>query len=194
MKRTAPFAVALLLDLVGAGVALLAATRHWQTITLVRSAPFPSVTKQVTGRTIDAAPTALALVALAGVVAVLATRGVVRRIVGIVLALAGAALIWRAVGSAGAVSLGRAADLVGGPFTDTGFPLHGHVASHVVWPAVTGVCGVFVTVSGALIAWRGHRWQVMSSRYEAQPAQDDGASKAVATLWSKLDRGEDPTG
>lgn len=194
MRRAALFAVALLLDLVGAGVALLAATRHWQTITLERSAPFPSVTKEVTGRNIDAAPTALALVALAGVVAVLATRGVVRRIVGIVLALAGAALIWRALLSADAVSLGRAAELVGGPFTDTGFPLYGHVASHAVWPAVTGVCGVLVTVSGALIAWRGHRWQVMSSRYEAQPAQQDDASKAVATLWNQLDRGEDPTG
>src|SRR4051812_39543684 len=99
MKRYALFAAALLLDLVGAAGALLVATRHWQTITTPRPAPLHDDVLGLSGRTVDAAPTALALVALAGVVAVLATRGVVRRVVGGVLTLAGLALLWRAIAS-----------------------------------------------------------------------------------------------
>src|SRR5579875_3882920 len=99
MRRLAPFALALLLDLVGAGGALLLATRDWQTITTPRPSPLHADVLHITGRTVDTAPTALALVALAGVVAVLATRGIVRRVVGVVLALAGVGLVWRAIAS-----------------------------------------------------------------------------------------------
>ena len=190
MRRHALFATALLLDLVGTGSALLIATRTWQTITAERSAPFPAISVDVNGRTIDAAPTALALVALAGVVAVLATRGVLRRVVGGVIALAGAGMIWRAIASADPVGPDREVDLL---HWDIGFPLRAHVESHLVWPAVTGVCGVLVLVSGLLIVWRGHRWQVMSARYEAQPSAESDPARTAATLWTKLDRGEDPT-
>ena len=63
-----------------------------------RGAQFLDDMLPVTGRTVDAAPTAMALVALAGVVAVIATRGVARRVVGAVIALAGAGIVWRAAG------------------------------------------------------------------------------------------------
>jgi hypothetical protein len=49
-------------------------------------------------------------------------------------------------------------------------------------------------VAGALIVWRGHRWQVMSARYEAQPDREAEQARAAASLWTALDRGEDPTG
>jgi uncharacterized membrane protein (TIGR02234 family) len=193
MRRHALFGVALLLDLVGTGGALLLASRPWQTVTAERAAPFPSIRADVTGRTLDAAPTALALVALAGVVAVLATRGLARRVVGAVIALAGAGLIWRAIVSAGAVASGRARDLLGPPYSDVGFPLVAQAEAHPVWPALTGVCGLLVAVSGVLIAWFGHRWQTMSKKYEPAPARESDPARTAATLWSKLDRGEDPT-
>jgi uncharacterized membrane protein (TIGR02234 family) len=194
MRRYALFAAALLLDLVGAAGALLVATRHWQTITTPRPAPLHDDVLELSGRNVDAAPTALALVALAGVVAVLATRGVVRRVVGGVLTLAGLALIWRAVSSAGAVSTRRARSLVSDhhPTVDVSAAVP-HVATHGAWPALTAAAGIFVAVSGALVAWRGHRWQVMSARYEAQPTEEVDPAKTAATLWTKLDRGEDPT-
>jgi uncharacterized membrane protein (TIGR02234 family) len=148
----------------------------------------------VSGRTLDAAPTALALVALAGVVAVLATRGVIRRVVGIVLGLSGAALVWRAIASFDAVSVGRARALVRDHHAtvdlSNAIP---HVEAHVLWPALTLACGVAVAVAGAVVAWRGHTWQVMSARYEAAPSPADDASKAAANLWTALDRGDDPT-
>jgi uncharacterized membrane protein (TIGR02234 family) len=194
MKRYGPFALALVLDLLGSGAALLISTWSWQTITTPRPAPLHDDVLDLSGRNVDAAPTALALVALAGVVAVLATRGIARRVVGGVLVLAGVGLIWRAVASSSAVSVRRARTLVTDhhPTVDVS-RLAPRVETHAVWPMLTLVCGVFVVVSGALVAWRGHRWQVMSARYEAAPAAEPDPSKAAASLWTALDRGDDPT-
>ena len=194
MKRYALYAIALLLDLLGAAGALLIAARPWQTLTTPRPRPLRDDVLDLSGRTVDAAPTALALVALAGVVAVLATRGAVRRVVGGVLAVAGLALIWRAVTAASAVSAARARELVRDhhPTVDVSVAIP-HVETHPAWPVLTAACGALVAVSGALIAWRGHRWQVMSARYEAQPVAEPDEHKAAATLWSELDRGQDPT-
>ena len=85
------------------------------------------------------------------------------------------------------------------------------------------VCGVVTLLAGALIAVRGGRWQGMSARYERttatagepappttgptapdRPDATDGTTgkvtddaedrgRAAATMWSALDRGEDPT-
>jgi uncharacterized membrane protein (TIGR02234 family) len=195
MKRYGPFALALVLDLLGAGGVLLVSTREWQTVTVPRPAPLHDVVVELSGRTVDAAPAALGLVALAAVVAVLATRGLARRAVGGVLALAGLGLVWRAVASADAVSARRARTLVSErkATVDVSAVLP-HVATHGVWPALTAVCGALVAVSGALIAWRGHRWLVMSTRYEPpQPTEAADPAKAAASLWTALDRGEDPT-
>jgi uncharacterized membrane protein (TIGR02234 family) len=194
VRRYRAFALALLLELVGAGAALLVSTRTWQTISTPRPAPLHDDVLRVSGRTLDAAPTALALVALAGVVAVLATRGIVRRVVGVVLALAGIGLVWRAIASSGAVSTRRARTLVADHHAtvnvDAVVP---HVAASGSWPVLTLLCGVLVLASGALIAWRGHRWQVMSARYEAPSDPEQQRTRAATALWTALDRGEDPT-
>jgi uncharacterized membrane protein (TIGR02234 family) len=197
MKRYRAFAVALLLDLVGAVGVLLVALRTWQVITTPRPSPLHDAVLDVSGRTIDGASFALALVALAGVVAVLATRGLPRRVVGAVLALAGVVLIWRSASAAGAVSAGRARALVTERQRTVVIDSHvvPHVATHPVWAVLSVVGGVVIAASGALIAGRGHRWQVMSARYEAAPPIDveADAAKSRATLWNALDRGEDPT-
>jgi uncharacterized membrane protein (TIGR02234 family) len=185
----------LLLDLVGAAGALLISLRTWQTVETARPAPLHLDVLYLNGRTVDAAPTALSLVALAGIVAVLATRGVARRVVGVVLALAGAALVWRALASTAAVGTTRARALVTERHrTVDASAAVPHVSTQAVWPALTAVCGVLVLAAGLLIAWRGHRWQVMSARYEARtPANDADGARAATTLWTALDRGEDPT-
>lgn len=192
MRRYAEFGVALLLDLVGAAGALLVATRGWQTVRTPGA--FRADVLDVSGRTVDSSPTALALVALAGVVAVLATRGTVRRAVGAVLALAGAGLIWRSAVSAGAMSAADARDIVASKHktvpVDDVVP---HVTVHAAWPVLSLVAGVLIAAAGVLIAARGHRWQAMSRKYEAQPAPSEDPAKAATSMWSALDRGEDPT-
>lgn len=193
MKRYGEFALALALDLLGAGGALLASLREWQTIHLDRPVPLHDVHLAVTGRTVDAASTALALVALAGVVAVLATRGVARRIVGGVLVLAGAGLVWRALAASSAIGAGRARSLLAHSRRSVDLTgLHPSVTTHAAWPALTVVCGLLVLVAGGLVAWRGARWQAMSGRYDA-PDRAQESARTATTMWTALDRGEDPT-
>jgi uncharacterized membrane protein (TIGR02234 family) len=192
VSRLVPFAIALLLDLIGAGGALLLSVRHWQTITTPRPAPLHDDVLAVSGRTIDAAPTALALVALAGVVAVLATRGVARRVVGAVLGLAGLAMIWRALAGLGAVSTSRARSLLTAHLaTVDAAAVVPKIDLHSQWPALTVVCGVLIAGAGVLVASRGHKWRGLSARYARPGDQPHGAT--ATTMWTALDRGEDPT-
>jgi uncharacterized membrane protein (TIGR02234 family) len=194
VRRFAAFALAIGLDVLGAGLALLVSLRTWQTVTTARAGRAPDVL-DLDGRTVDAASTAIALVALAGVVAVLATRAVLRRVVGCLIAVAGAALVWRAVLALSPVSASRARALVAGRHkTVNPSGTVPDVSVHSAWPALSLLCGVLVLAAGALITWRGHRWQVMSARYEATPdAASDDQAKAAATLWRALDEGDDPT-
>jgi uncharacterized membrane protein (TIGR02234 family) len=206
------FGVALLLDLVGAGTALLISVRHWQTVHLVRPRPLADQAFGITGRTVDAGPTALAIVALAGVVAVLAVRGWARRGVGVVLALTGAALVWRSLDDRGAISLARAVELRKVQGVDVVLPGSG-VTVTAVWPWLSAGCGVLVLLAGVAVAARGHTWAGMSARYDAPStaaspasgpitdspiAQDDideatARARADASLWRALDAGDDPT-
>lgn len=205
-RLRAEFAGALLLDLIGAGAALLIATRTWQTIVTPRERPLADDVLHISGRTVDAAGTALALVALAGVVAVLATRGIGRRVIGAVLALDGVGLIWRAVADHGAVSAARARSLVHAkhPTVAVDPTVVPHVTAQGSWPVLSALCGVLVLAAGALILLRGQRWAAMSTRYdapEAAPAAplsevdaQTARTRASASLWSALDSGVDPTG
>lgn len=199
MRERAEFAGALLLQLLGAAGALLIAGRTWQTAITPRPRPFRDDVLHLSGRTVDAAPTALALVALAGVVAVIATRGWARRVVGALVALAGALLVWRSVGGLTAISQSRAHALVASRHSGIEIAAASHLGVHGVWPWLSAVCGVLILVAGVLVAWRGHRWRGMSAKYEppsGPPDPEEAARarvRADASLWSALDRGDDPT-
>lgn len=151
-----------------------------------------------TGNDLSAGVTALGLAALAGALALFATRGIGRRLVGLLLIAAGIGVV---VNAAGARRTARvhtvlaakaAAKGVGG---DLAF-----VGGNAYW-LVAAAGGLIVLAAGLLAVLRGHTWPGMSSRY------DNPAAKAAATadsghaesgsakgLWDALDRGEDPTG
>lgn len=199
------FGVALLLQIAGAAAVLLVSTRSWQTITTIRSKPFRPDVLEAIGRTIDAAPTALGLVGLAGVVAVLATRGLARRVVGVLVLFAGAATVWRSITALPAVSSARAASIVRDKHSlvaNTAV-LARHVTTHPQWGALSIAGGIAIIIAGALVALRGADWGGMSARYEAPVGErstatndedDDRArARAQATLWTALERGHDPT-
>lgn len=195
------FGLALLLDLIGAAGAVLWSTRVWQTVLTPRPRPLADDVLRLSGRTLDATCTALAVVALAGVVAVLATRGLARRIVGLAVALAGAGLVWRALAGLGAVSADRARGLVGSRHSGVGLDatVVPQVTVHAAWPWLTAVCGVLVAIGGAVVAARGQHWSAMSARYDAPSTAVSGddaeraRQRANASLWQQLDRGHDPT-
>ena len=98
------FAAALLGLIVGGALALFASGRGWQTVTAQRARPLADDVLDVSGRTLHPAVTGLAVVALAGVVGILATRGIARRIIGAVLVVAGAIVGWDAVTGLHAIS------------------------------------------------------------------------------------------
>ncbi len=195
MRRYLPYLSTLLLQLAAAGGALLLSSLTWQTVTVRRAGPFPPAVVDLSGRDVDAASTALALVALAGAVAVVATRGRWRRAVGGVVALAGAGLVWRAVSSTSAIGAARARALVEARRQTVSVALGARprIEVHAAWPALSIGCGVAVLAAGVLIAALGGRWQHMSSRYDASPEPGETEGRAAAAMWSALDRGEDPT-
>jgi uncharacterized membrane protein (TIGR02234 family) len=180
----------------GGGLALLASGRAWVTVHVDRPAPLPDLSVGLTGRTLQAAVPGLAVVALAGVVALLATRGPARRIVGAVIALAGVALAIAAAG-AGSVSPGEARRLVAdtrtGSVLEPTAPLR--LVSHQVWPALAVIGGLLVVAGGVLAALGWTVGAALGRRYEAPttasgpPASDE----SDLALWQRLDRGDDPT-
>jgi uncharacterized membrane protein (TIGR02234 family) len=189
-------AVSLAAVALGGGLALVASGRAWITVHVDRPPPLPDLSVGLTGRTLQAAVPGLAVVALAGVIALLATRGLARRIVGAVIALAGVALAIAAFG-AGSVSSGEARRLVADTRTGTALdptaPLR--LASHPIWPVLAVVGAVLVVAGGVLAALGWTSGTGLGRRYEAPTtaAGPPAVGESDLALWQRLDRGDDPT-
>ncbi|GGL10194.1 hypothetical protein Sme01_32450 [Sphaerisporangium melleum] len=177
-----------------AGLVLAAAGRTW-----VRAAysggPGGGTRLELSGGELAPVLTPLALACLAAVVAVLATRGLWRKGVGVLTALLGAAI---AVAAWRAVSPAAVAQVAGTRGALTGVP--GLVTSTVQpWPALAVAGGALLTAAGALAVVSGGRWPGMSERYERRAAPAGtraGAGRpggSERSLWDALDRGLDPT-
>lgn len=196
MKDRARLAGALALVLVGGAGALLASGRAWQTVVVPRPRPFADAIVDVSGRTLEPALAALAVVALAGVVAVLATRGTARRIVGGLVAAVALAIGWQGIAGLQAVSGSRARSLVADARTGAGLDPSRtpHITVQAAWPALVLGCALAVLAAGAAIAVWGHRWAALSGRYEAPETRADAdRQRAQVSLWNALDSGDDPT-
>jgi hypothetical protein len=164
-------AVAVAACVLGAGLALLATSRTWAVETEVRPAPLPPLRAARTGADLLPWLPALAFVALAGAGALLATRGLLRVAVGVLLILAGAGL---AGGATTRLTAGAS-------------PL---------WCLTTTLGGVLVGAAGTLTVLHGRTWPGMAARYERPAPASSGSSKrpvSKADLWDALDRGDDPT-
>ncbi|MDR7278108.1 Trp biosynthesis-associated membrane protein [Catenuloplanes atrovinosus] len=160
------FTLALLLCVAGAGLALYAVTRVWLVEVTQRAAPLPPLSQERKGSELLVWLSPLAVVSLAGAGALIATRGVVRRAIGGLLAVLGVA-----------IAAGAATELGGGG-----------------WPALTLLGGAAVAVAGGWTAARGADWPSLGARYErpvASPAVN--GPRGTRQAWDALDRGEDPT-
>lgn len=186
----------LLLGLAGAGLVLLAMRQGWAHVTTAAPKPLPAGTATVTGQELVPAADALAVAAVASLAAVLATRRMLRRITGILLAALGAGIALAvSVGISAADVLGAAAGSAGsssGPSSGpgsvtsgatsagssaplTGFAGHATMAT-VPWRGAAIAGALIVVAAGALVIWRAEHLPVMSSRYERQ-ARPDGAAR-----------------
>nr|WP_244253203.1 Trp biosynthesis-associated membrane protein [Micromonospora antibiotica] len=170
---------AVLLCLAGAGLATWTATRTWSVEVLARGA-LPPARQDRSGADLLPWLSALALVALAGGGAVLATRGRLRRLLGGFVALLGLA-----------VAAGGGYGLAADPGAE----------AHRQWPALCLLGGLVAAGGGLLTALRGAGWPTMGARYERTaratgPDRPDGrpiAEGGNRAAWDALDRGEDPT-
>jgi LPXTG-motif cell wall-anchored protein len=159
--------------LVGAGLTVLAVTRAWSTTLTRRPAPLPPLHTPQTGSSLLGWLIAVALVALAGAGALLATRGRARIVVGALLGLAGLVIF------GGGVDGLR---LVDGP--------------RYAWPLLVMIGGVLVAYAGLGAMRYGPVWPAMGTKYERSGAAGPvNANRPVtqATMWDDLDRGVDPT-
>jgi len=217
------YGYALLIGAVGAGLILLALRAQWAQAVFTPQKPLTSEVVSVSGNDLAPVAEALALAALAGLIAVIATRGVARRAVGVLLALFGAgagAAVLTAVtsstvlsvaagkvaspgaaalsGSAGSTTSGNSgngATIVSG--TGDGYAIMTGAPWHVA--VIIGALLVFAV--GLATALRGQDWPVMSARYDAPGSRSaagagDGPparSSDAASMWESLNGGEDPT-
>jgi uncharacterized membrane protein (TIGR02234 family) len=170
----------------GAALVLLAAGRDWFTVMYgVRKV-------EVSAAELVPALSPAAWAGLAAVVAVLATRGGWRRIIGGVMALCGAGVIiaaWWGSGASAAlrISAGQA-PMIGG-----GDP---RITSVVAWPLIATVGGLLLLGGGVTAVLRGGRWPGMSDRYDRPAARRSAPAESASSeraLWDAIDRGADPT-
>jgi uncharacterized membrane protein (TIGR02234 family) len=190
-------AIALIADLIGAAAALLLAGRAWQHVRVDRTAPLADAVGELTGRDLQGAITAFALIGLAGVVAIAATRGWGRRLVGLALLVCAGVIAWCALSSFSAVSDARARSAItSGVGIDASSPVH--VSVSVLWPALTAVAALLIALGGGLTLLFAGRWSAMAARYdaptEAARLERTAHSGGDIAMWTALDRGDDPTG
>lgn len=185
--------LAVLLSVLGSAGVLFAASRAWVTFSSEQVLTIARSTTEVSGNLIVPGARALALVGLAGVVAVAATRRTGRALVGLLVLAAGLGVM-SVVGTVLADSLLTRG--IQAAANERGLQLLQGV-THPVWAYGCLLGGLVLTLAGLLVAVRGRRWAALSSAYEPpvpRPAAMNEAPPAGdKAVWDALDRGDDPT-
>jgi uncharacterized membrane protein (TIGR02234 family) len=213
-------ALTLVLGAAGAGLVFLATRQGWAQVRSLPPRPLPASVVSVTGAALVPLADALVLVGLASLAAVLATRTLLRRLTGLLLAALGVclAIFVITVSKASAISAAASATTPSGSgagsvtqgssSATSAVPNVAGAVSHVTftaagWQALAVAGAVAMVVAGVLVLVNAEKMAVMSSRYEppsgrreaADPARR--AAPAVATdsasVWEALSRGDDPT-
>ena len=192
--------LALLLGLAGAALIFLATRQAWAQVRTSPPRPLPASLVTVTGAALVPYADALTLASLASLAAVVASRRLLRRLIGLLLAVLGAALAMSvfslsragAIAAAGAstnpATAGAGSVTQGSTPASSGIPNVAGASSHVTFVAagwqVCAVTGAIVLVAaGLLVLWRADRMAVMSSRYDAPSGvAKDGAAVPAARV------------
>jgi hypothetical protein len=184
----------------GAGVVLLASRQGLARVIVRPPRPLPATVTALSAQDLRPAIAALAVAALASLAAVLATRGLLRRLTGLITIALGAGIALLAAGkvtsAAALAAAGRsgaspasgsgAGTAAGSVTAGTGSGTVGSLAgfgSHVVlggsaWRALMVVGAALVIAAGLIIGVRARRLPAMSGRYErsARPAAAAGTT------------------
>jgi uncharacterized membrane protein (TIGR02234 family) len=217
------FAGVLLAGAAGAALVVLAVRQAWAHALFTPPKPLPAQDIAVTGQQLVPLAGALALAALACLAAVIATRSVIRRAFGVLLAVLGAGAAAAAVAAvrAPAVLAAARARALDGPLggSTTGGASSGGAVHEIIiagpgrvilagapWRAAVLAGAAAIVLAGLATAWHGPRWPAMGARFEraaGQPAPGPSAAGRTApapradadsaTMWESLSRDVDPT-
>ena len=200
MTARRQFGAAIAACILGAALAFFALRQDWARVSYTAPRPLPSGSLAVTGQSVLPAASALALAAVACLAAIIATRGLARRIAALLMAGLGVwivALVSAPVRVASVVSAvagqgsagGLAGSVPGGNSAISGtssggsLPVIGTISRVALidggWrpAAVTGA--ILVIAAGVAAFWLGDRWPVMSARFD-RPGQQPGTPAAPA--------------
>jgi uncharacterized membrane protein (TIGR02234 family) len=180
-----PLGLAITTIAAGGLLVLLTGGRVWARASQPSLVGSGHVALSATGHQVAPAIPALALALLTLAAAVLAARGALRRVVGVVVVFVGATTIGVTLKAVGQVSQALERREVGA----TGLAVH---ASANGWWVLALIGGLLATAAGALTVLRGNHWAALGARYDA-PTAPPRATDPAADAWAALDRGEDPT-
>jgi uncharacterized membrane protein (TIGR02234 family) len=215
------YGFALLAGAVGAVTVILAVRQRWAQAVFTLPKPLTAQVVDVSGSDLVPLAGALALAALAGLAAVIATRGVLRRAAGVLLAVFGAgagAAVMASVTAATVVSVaaskvaspesaaisGAAGSTTSGSAGGGSFVMSGSAGQAVMtgtpWHVAVLIGALLIFLAGLATALHGPEWPVMSARYDAPGTRgaETGAATSqrprdAATMWESLNQGGDPT-
>jgi uncharacterized membrane protein (TIGR02234 family) len=162
-------------------VALFAVGRVWLHYTVPRTG-LADLRATATGHATAGAAGTLALVVLAGVVVLPATRGLGRRIAGVLIALAGVGIAYLAI-----LTIASTTDRLDGSHAST--YADGRATA---WPWIALVAGAIAVATGVFAALASGGWPAMGRRYESAGSAQRGPATETS-IWDRLDEGDDPT-
>jgi uncharacterized membrane protein (TIGR02234 family) len=162
-------------------VALFAVGRVWLHYTVPRNG-LTDLRATATGHATAGAAGTLALVVLAGVVVLPATRGLGRRVAGVVIALSGLGIGYLAV-----LTIAFTSDQLDAP--DASAYTDGRATA---WPWIALVAGAVAVATGVFAALASGGWPAMGRRYESAGSAKRGPATETS-IWDRLDEGDDPT-
>jgi uncharacterized membrane protein (TIGR02234 family) len=195
MNPKREYGSALLTGAAGAGLILLAVRQRWAQAVFTPPKPLTPQVIDVSGSDLVPLAGALALAALAGLAAVIATRGTLRRVAGVLLALFGAgagAAVTASVTAATVLSVaaskvaapesaavsGAAGSTTSGSTAGGGFVVSGSVGRAIMtgtpWHVTVLVGALLIFFAGLVTVLQGPDWPVMSARYDAPRARGAG--------------------
>ena len=192
------YSLALLAGAAGAGLIWLALREQWAQAVFTQPRPLPQQTVGVSGSDLVPLAGALAIAALAGLAAIIATKRVWRRAAGALVALfgagAGAAVMTTVTASTvlsvaashvaspeSAAMSGAAGSTTSGSQSGTAVVVAGSAGHAVIagtsWQAVVIAGALLIFLAGLATALHGADWPVMSAKYEL-PRAKPGTQKA----------------
>ena len=173
-------------SLLGGALVLGAANGTWASAEGSRGEGLPVEAVALTSYDLARPVAALALLALASVAALVATRGRVRQLVGALSAATGGGITFVAVQARSSAQQVAQAELSGVS------NLHVTLAP---WSWIAAAGGVLIAAAGLMTVVRSGTWPSMSRRYDARTREPaaPGPDGTHEGLWRSLDRGHDPT-